>query len=133
MYTDCTIGGVNVYVDPDVSFDLTPMGTVKPAIDGTMFVNTLYTNPANSGFIMRISFNGAFLREDDVAEIREKVKARELVRLVGVPSVSNLSRFFIQSMIDQPLKPGVRFPEETFSNLVIKHSYRLSLIQVTKF
>lgn len=134
-FTACSIGGVNLYVDPDVNISVTPFGSAKPALDGTVFVVSLNTNPANTGFLLRLQINGAFLTAELVAALSEKVQSRELVRVEGIPGINQITRFFIEEMTHAPIRPGVLFPNDmgNFNNVPIKHSYQIRLAQVTKF
>lgn len=133
-YTSCTIGGVNVWIDPEnVTEDVTPFGSVVPSLDGTMFVKYLNTNPANLGSLDRVTINGIYLETDDVTALRAKARERSLVGIAGVPGLDSGDKYFITAFNQAPIKPAVIFPGDSWSSPPVRHTYTISLTKVTSF
>jgi hypothetical protein len=133
-YTDCKIGGVDVWIDPEsITEDVTPYGAVIPSLDGTMFVKYLNTNPANIGSLDRLTISGIYLITTSVSALRERARARTLVSVTGVPGLEEADKYFITAFNQAPIKPAVIFPGDSWSNPPVRHSYNMSLTKVTAF
>lgn len=132
-YTDCTIGGVNVVVDPQVSQNIRPFAKVVPSLDGTAFVSYLAQNPANIGFMENVSISGMYIDTASLATLQNMAKARSVIKIDGVPGIDNLTDYIIDNIQQTPLIPGVPFPGEDPDNTPVKHTYTISFIKVSDF
>ena len=133
-YTECSIGGVDLYVDPDnVSDGLEAFGDVVPSLDGTMVFKYLAVNPASHGGFNTLTISGVYLPTASVESLKLRVGNRDTVNVIGLPGVDSASRYFIKSMSHGPIKPAVIFPGDNLSNPPIRHTYNLQLIRTTSF
>lgn len=133
-YTECSIGGVDLYVDPDnVSDGLDAFGDVVPSLDGTMVFKYLAVNPASYGGFNVLTISGVYLPTASVVALKGKVANRDLVNVSGLPGVDGGSQYFIKSMTHGPIKPAVIFPGDSPNNPPIRHTYNLRLIRTTSF
>lgn len=133
-YTDCVIGGVNTFVDPDnVSQNIRPFAKVVPSLDGTTFVSYLSQNPANIGHMEDVSISGVYLPTGSVQNLQNAAKERRIISISGVPGIDSSTLYIITSIQQSPIKPGVPFPGENAKTPPVKHSYSISFEKVSDF
>ncbi len=132
-YTPCRIGGVDVFVSPDIREQVQPHGQVIPALDGTMYVSVLVQNPANLGSLDTLQISSMYAETSIIEALREMARAREVISITGVPGIDSFIKYFINSFSQNPDKPAVIFPGEDVNNPVVRHTYSMSLIKVTLF
>lgn len=133
-YTDCRIGGVDVWVDPDrVTQNIHPHGQVVPALDGTLYVSYLAQNPANLGSYDTLQIAGMYAETSIIEALKEMSRSREVITVSGIPGIDELAEYYIENMSQSPVKPAVIFPGEDWAHPPIRHTYSMTLIKVTLF
>lgn len=126
-YTAVTVGGVNLFIDPDTaSPTIRPYVKVVPACSGTTFVHRIQTNPSNTGFAEDLNIGGAYLDEAAVRALNEKARGKVIVSVVGVPVVDSYQKYIILSVTSNPTKPGIEIDGE----VVERHTYSISMQRV---
>ena len=132
-YTPCRIGGVDVFVSPDIREQVQPYGQVVPALDGTMYVSVLVQNPANLGSLDTLQISSLYAETSIIEDLREMARAREVVSVTGVPGIAGTDSYFITGFSQNPDKPAVVFPGDDLNAPTVRHTWNMSLTKVTSF
>lgn len=124
-YTSITIGGVDLFVDPDsISVSTEPIVAIDKSLAGETYVTTVKSNtPAKN---RTISISGAYLPASNAAALVALAEVGAAVSITG-GIVGTSGAFIITSCTCSPTKPLPIFPGDS----TVKHQYSLTLVEVS--